>query len=184
MPSRIRVLVIDDEESMRIACRQSLERAGYSISTAENGDQALERIRQESFDVALLDLRMPGLTGMDALKRLKQESPNTAVVIITGYGTIDSAVEAIKSGACDYLPKPFTPEALILVVERAAVAARRALENACIGQGLERKMSSQNLIGRSEAMSQVVRLIKKAAPVDSTVLTATIRKTRTATCRT
>ena len=92
--------------------RQALERAGYSISTADNGDQALERIRQESFDVALLDLRMPGLPGMDALKRLKQESPNMAVIIITGYGTIDSAVEAIKSGAYDYLAKPFTPEAL------------------------------------------------------------------------
>jgi len=170
MSSQIRVLVVDDEESMRIACRQSLELAGYSISTAENGDQALQRIRQESFDVALLDLRMPGLPGMEALKRLKQESPNTAVVIITGYGTIDSAVEAIKSGAYDYLPKPFTPEALVSVVERAAVAARRALENACIGQGLERKMLSRNLIGRSEAMSRVVRLIQKAAPVDSTVL--------------
>ena len=170
MSTQIRVLVIDDDESMRIACRQSLERAGYVVSTAENGDQALEKIRQESFDVALLDLRMPGLPGMEVLKRLKQESPNTAVVIITGYATIDSAVEAIKSGADDYLPKPFTPEALVSAVERAAVAARRALENACIGQELERKMLAQSLIGRSEAMSQVVRLIHKAAPVDSTVL--------------
>ena len=135
MSTQIRVLVTGDEESTRMACRQSLELAGYSVSTAENGDQALERIRQESFDVALLDPGMPGLPGMDALKRLKQESPSTAVVIITGHATIDSAVEAIKSGACDYLPKPFTPEALVSVVARAAVAARRALENACIGQG-------------------------------------------------
>jgi two-component system, NtrC family, response regulator HydG len=170
MSTQDRVLIIDDEESMRIACSQALERAGYGTAAAGNGERALERARHESFDVALLDLRMPGLPGMEVLKRLKQESPNTAVIIITGYGTIDSAVEAIKLGAYDYLPKPFTPEALVALVGRAAAAARRALEEACIGQGLERKMLPQTLIGRSEAMSQVLRLIRKAAPVDSTVL--------------
>jgi DNA-binding NtrC family response regulator len=170
MPAQGRVLIIDDDESMRIACGQSLELAGYSIANSENGEQALEKARQESFDVALLDLRMPGLPGMEVLKQLKRESPNTAVVVVTGYATIDSAVEAIKLGAYDYLPKPFTPEALVSIVERAAGAARRALEDACIGQGLDRKMLSQSLIGRSEAMSQVVRLIQKAAPADSTVL--------------
>ena len=170
MSTQDRVLIIDDEESMRIACSQALERAGYGTAAAGNGELALERARHESFDVALLDLRMPGLPGMEVLKRLKQESPNTAVIIITGYGTIDSAVEAIKLGAYDYLPKPFTPEALVALVGRAAAAVRRALEEACIGQGLERKMLAQTLIGRSEAMSQVLRLIRKAAPVDSTVL--------------
>jgi DNA-binding NtrC family response regulator len=170
MSTQDRVLIIDDEESMRIACSQALERAGYGTAAAGNGELALERARHESFDVALLDLRMPGLPGMEVLKRLKQESPNTAVIIITGYGTIDSAVEAIKLGAYDYLPKPFTPEALVALVGRAAAAVRRALEEACIGQGLERKMLVQTLIGRSEAMSQVLRLIRKAAPVDSTVL--------------
>jgi DNA-binding NtrC family response regulator len=170
MSTPIRVLVVDDEESIRNACRQSIEAGGYIVATAENGESALERIRQESFDVALVDLRMPGLPGMEVLRRLKQESPNMAVIIITGYPSIDSAVEAIKSGAYDYLAKPFTPEVLVSMVERAAAAARRALENACIGEGLERKMLSQVLIGRSEAMSRVLRLIQKAAPVDSTVL--------------
>jgi DNA-binding NtrC family response regulator len=170
MSAQERVLVIDDEESIRTVCRQLLESAGYSISTAQDGEQALEKIRQESFDVALLDLRMPGLPGLEVLKRLKQESPNTAVIIITGFATIDSAVETIKSGAYDYLPKPFTPKVLVSLVERAAAAARRALENTCISQELRRKMLSQVLIGRSEAMSQVLRLIQKAAPVDSTVL--------------
>lgn len=170
MQSRGRVLIIDDDESMRFACRQSLEAAGYTAATAATGDLALDRVRQESFDVALLDLRMPGLPGMEVLKRLKEDSPNTAIIIITGYGTIHSAVEAIKLGAYDYLPKPFTPEALVTLVERAATAVRRALEEACIGQGLERKIPPQTLIGRSEAMSRVLRLIQKAAPADSTVL--------------
>ena len=170
MTGQGKVLIIDDEESMRIACRQTLEMAGYSTVTAENGDSGLERLRQESFDVALLDLRMPGLPGIEVLKKLRQESPNTAVIIITGHGSIESAVQAIKLGAYDYLPKPFTPEALIAQVRRAETAARRALENACVGEGLERKMLSKVLIGRSEAMSHVLRLVQKAAPADSTVL--------------
>jgi DNA-binding NtrC family response regulator len=171
MPNtRGRVLIIDDDESLRAGCLQALEMGGFSSIAVENGSQALEKIRQESFDVALLDLRMPGLPGMELLKRLKEESPGTAVIIMTGHATIDSAVEAIKSGAFDYLPKPFTSEALLNLVERAVNAVLRALENACIGQELERKMLSQALIGRSEAMSRIVRLIQKAAPVDSTVL--------------
>jgi DNA-binding NtrC family response regulator len=170
MSTRGRVIIIDDEESMRLGCRQALQMAGFACTIAENGAQGLDRIRQESFDVALLDLRMPGMPGMEVLKRLKQESPNTAVVIITGYAAIDSAVEAVKLGAYDYLPKPFTPETLTELVLKAANAARRTLEDACIGQELERKMLSQVLIGRSEAMSRVIWLIQKAAPVDSTVL--------------
>jgi DNA-binding NtrC family response regulator len=168
--SRGKVLIIDDDESLRVGCQQALESSGFTFAAAENGNQALERIRQESFDAALLDLKVPGMPGMEVLKKLKEESPNTAVIVITADATIDSAVEAIKSGAFDYLPKPFTPEALTARVEHAVNAVMRALESACIGQELERKMLSQVLIGRSEAMSRVVRLVQKAAPVDSTVL--------------
>ena len=116
-----RVLIIDDDESMRLACSQSLELGGYSTAMAENGDQALERIRHESFDVALLDLRMPGLPGMEVLRRLKQDSPNTAVIIMTGYGTIDSAVEAMKIGAVDFIQKPFTTAEIREVVNQVAL---------------------------------------------------------------
>lgn len=165
-----RVLIVDDDELMRTTCKQALEKEGCRTATAENGEQALLRVQQESFEVALFEERMPGLSGMELLRRIKRESPHTAVIMMTGCAAINSAVEAIKLGAYDYLPKPFTPQALIAVVERGAAAARRALEDACIGQGLERKMVSQVLIGRSEAMSQVVRLIQKAAPTDSTVL--------------
>jgi DNA-binding NtrC family response regulator len=168
MPGK--VLIIDDEESMRIGCLQTLDLNGFHAAAVENGDQALAIIRQESFDVALLDLKMPGMPGMEALRRLRQESPNTAIIMMTGYATIESAVQAVKLGAYDYLPKPFTPEALVSIVTKAAHSAMRALENACIGQELDRKMLSQSLIGRSESMSQVVRLVHKAAPVDSTVL--------------
>jgi two-component system, NtrC family, response regulator HydG len=170
MPRRGKVLIIDDEESLRIACEQTLELSGFSVATAEAGEQGLEKARRESFDVALLDLRMPGMPGMEVLGRLKQDSPNTMVIIITGYATIDSAVEAIKRGAYDYLAKPFTPERLTSVVLKALNAGRRAVENASIGPEIEHGSLSDVLIGRSDAMTPVTRLIQKAAPGDSTVL--------------
>jgi DNA-binding NtrC family response regulator len=170
MATRGKVLVIDDDESMRMACVQVLEQIGFSVASAADGEQALEVASRESFDVALLDLRMPGPPGMEVLRRLKQDSPNLMVIIITGYATIDSAVEAIKSGAYNYLPKPFTPEALTAIVSKAVTARRRVLEYGCISQELERKMFSEELIGSSDGMRSVVRLIRKAAPGDSTVL--------------
>jgi len=170
MAARGKVLVVDDDESMRIACAQALEQIGFNLTLAADGEQALAIASRESFDVALLDLRMPGPPGMEVLRRLKQDSPNLMVIIITGYATIDSAVEAVKSGAYNYLPKPFTPEALTAIVSKAVTARRRVLEHACISQELERKMLSEEIIGSSDAMRNVVRLIRKAAPGDSTVL--------------
>jgi DNA-binding NtrC family response regulator len=167
---RGRVLIIDDDEFIRSECCRILVSNGFSVSAIENSSLALERIRRESFDIALLDIGMPGLAGMEMLRQLKEESPNTAVIVISGQAAFESAVEAIKQGAFDYLPKPLTPESLAARVERAANSVTRSLENACIGQELERKMLSQALIGHSEGMSRVVRLIQRAAPVDSTVL--------------
>ena len=170
MSSRTRVLVIDDDESMRIACTQALESAGFNAAVAACGEEAIEKASRESFEVALLDLRMPGLPGLEVLKRLKQDSPHLMVIIITAYATIESAVEAIQQGAYNYLPKPFTPEALIAIVGRAAAAGRSAIENDCIHQELDRQMLSTEIVGRSEPMNRVQRLIRLAAPADSTVL--------------
>ena len=165
-----KVLVIDDDESMRLACAQTLEQCGFAVAMASSGEDALARARLEAFDVALLDLMMPGMPGMDALGKLKQEFPDLRVIIVTGFATIASAVEAMRRGAYNYLPKPFTPEALTGIVRKATAARRRALESACINQELELNLLSKDLIGRSEAMSRVARLIRKAAPADSTVL--------------
>jgi DNA-binding NtrC family response regulator len=170
MAARGKVLIIDDDESIRVGCAQALEQAGFAVALACNGEQGLEKAGRESFDVVFLDMKMPGLSGMEVLVRLKHESPNAMVIMITGYATIDSAVEVTKLGAYNYLPKPFTPEALVAGALKAANAGKRRLEMSCIGQELERQMLSDVLIGRSEAMSQVMRLIRKAAPVDSTVL--------------
>ena len=170
MGARGKVLIIDDDESMRIGCGQTLEAARFSAALASGGEEGLERASRESFDVAVLDLKMPGLPGLEVLRRLRQDSPNLMVIIMTGYATIESAVDAIQLGAYNYLPKPFTPEALVAIVAKAASAGRRTLEDACVRQELERQMLSSDIIGRSEAMRHVLRLIRKAAPTDSTVL--------------
>jgi DNA-binding NtrC family response regulator len=170
MGARGKVLIIDDDESMRIGCGQTLEGARFSVALAPGGAEGLEIASRESFDVAVLDLKMPGLPGLEVLQRLRQDSPNLMVIIMTGYATIESAVDAIQRGAYNYLPKPFTPEALVAIVAKAAAAGRRTLENACVNRELERQMLSSEIIGRSEAMRHVLRLIRKAAPTDSTVL--------------
>jgi len=111
------ILVIDDEESMRAGCIQTLTENGCRVQAVENGRKGLERISKESFDVILLDLKMPGIPGMEVLKKLKENDANSVVIVITAYGTIDSAVEAMKQGAYDFLSKPFTPEALSSIVK-------------------------------------------------------------------
>lgn len=120
MAIRGKVLIIDDDESIRIGCAQTLEQAGFDVALAADGQEGMERASRESFDVALLDLMMPGPPGMEVLRRLKLDSPHLMVIIITGYATIESAVNAIQHGAYNYLPKPFTPEALTALVLKAA----------------------------------------------------------------
>src|SRR5512139_2179612 len=121
MPNRANILVIDDEQIMRDGCSRILSRDGCSVICAENGGQGLEQIkgRPENIDVILLDLMMPGMSGMEALDHVRTIDPNLLVIVITGYATVESAVEAMKKGAYDFVPKPFTPDQLRIVVRRA-----------------------------------------------------------------
>ena len=170
MPSA-NVLIIDDDESMRIACLQTLGEAGYRVQAVENGSAGLERANRESFDVVLLDLKMPGLSGIEVLKTLKRHDPSIAVIVITGYATIDAAVQAGRLGVFHFLSKPFTPDTLISTVEKAANSRRHALEDSCVYLALnEQQVSVEAIVGRSEAVRKVILLVKKAAPLDSTVL--------------
>jgi len=164
------ILVIDDDESMRAGCIQTLSEEGYRVQAVENGREGLEITIKESFDVILLDLKMPGIPGMEVLKRLKENDPNSLVIVITGYATIDSAVEAMKRGAYDFLPKPFAPEVLISVVKKAVNSRLNALEKVIMTQVYEDKVISDTLIGKSDGIAKVILLLKKVAPTDSTVL--------------
>ena len=160
----MKVLVIDDDPMIRSSCRRILERVGFSCTTAEGDRQAFEYIRRASFDAALVDLKMPGMSGMEVLQRLKKESPNTAIIVITNHASIDSAIETIKAGAFDYLPKPLTPEVLTARVRLAVHAVRKEMAEACIRQELEREKLSQTM-ERLPTMGRVARLIQGEAKV-------------------
>jgi len=121
MPDQVNILVIDDEQIMRDGCSRILSKDGWTVICAENGNKGLEEIkgRPENIDVILLDLMMPGMSGMEVLDHIRTIDPNLLVIVITGYATVESAVEAMKKGAYDFIPKPFTPDQLRIVVRRA-----------------------------------------------------------------
>lgn len=117
--SKARILVVDDEPIVRISCRRALEPEGYEVAQAENAHAGLEMLAAEKFDLVLTDLKMPGMDGIEFLRNIKLRWPETQVVVVTGYQTIDTAVLSIKLGAYDYVNKPFTPHQLSDVVCRA-----------------------------------------------------------------
>ncbi len=175
MPPQGRVLLIGGRTAVPSGCREDLLASGYSVTTAETGRLGLEKARRESFDVAVLDLEIPDLPGLQVLAQLKQESPSTAVLALAaqaGSRTTGSpsAEEAMRAGAFDCIEAPGAPGALIALIGEAARHSRRALEDACIAQELERMMLAQVLIGRSEAMRRIGKFLQKAASVDAPVL--------------
>ena len=115
----IHLLVVDDERIIREGAERILKKEGWDVTTAENGEQGLEVIKQKTFNILLLDLMMPGISGMDVLKEVRESQPQLHVIVVTGYATVENAVEAMKNGAYDFIPKPFTPDQLRIVVRRA-----------------------------------------------------------------
>jgi len=170
MSTQFSILVIDDDETMRDCCSQTLAREGCRVESAGDGWTGLEQARNELFDVVILDLRMPGLSGLDLLDRLVEESPDTVVIVITGYATVESAVEAMKRGAYDFIPKPFTPKVLRAIVARALEKRRLAAETAYLRSEMARLQGVDSLIGETLAMDAIKRLVRRAGGTDSTVL--------------
>ena len=119
-----KVLVVDDEAMVTRSCRRILTEAGYDVDTSENGREGLDRALQEPFDLVVTDLKMPDLDGMELVRRLRSNRPHTAIVVITGHGTVPTAVEATKIGVSDYIEKPFMPEEITGAVDRALGAVR------------------------------------------------------------
>jgi len=170
MSSRANILIIDDEETMRDSCRQTLSRDGHRVEAAEDGSKGLALLEAESFDLIILDFKMPGLSGMDVLKRIKGDDPEAVVIVITGYATIESAVEAIKSGAYDFIPKPFTPDSLRAIVKRALDKRELVLENVLLRSELKASLGPEVIVGQSKSMKKVEELVQKVGPTDTTVL--------------
>lgn len=170
MKGQANILVIDDEESMRDSCQQTLSRDGNHVKAAKNGSEGLIMLARESFDLIILDLKMPGLSGMEVLKKIKEDDPESMVIVITGYATVESAVEAIKTGAFDFIPKPFTPDSLRTIVRRALDRRELALENVLLRSELKASFGPDVIIGQSKSMKKVEELVQKVGPTDTTIL--------------
>ena len=168
--SEKRIMVIDDEEYICQSCQELLGEEGYEVRTFTQPSEGLERLKEESFDLLLLDLRMPEMDGMKVLKEVRKDYPHLIVIIITGYATVETAVLSMKMGAFDYISKPFMPDELIMVVKKAFEHQRLLLENRYLREELVKKYEFENLIGESGAIKNICELVKKVAPTDSTVL--------------
>jgi len=166
----ITVLVIDDELVVRNSCRKILVEENYKVITVESGMEGLEQVQMGIGDVIIVDLKMPEINGMNVLKTIKMKFPNKPVIMITGYSTVASAVEAMKLGAFDYIPKPFTPDELSLVIHKAVEKKKLLDEVDFLRTELYEKYRIENIIGESACMQEVFRLINKVAYTDSTVL--------------
>ncbi|MGQ9687476.1 MAG: sigma-54-dependent transcriptional regulator [Desulfobaccales bacterium] len=164
------VLVVDDDKTMRDACRQILTRQNFQVEEAASARQGLGLLERRSFDVILLDLVMPDQDGLEVLKKIKSLDPNCEVIIITGYGSIPTAVEAMKAGAFHFLSKPFAPDDLRTVVARSLEKRRLNLENIYLRQELTSKDGRGTVIYQSESMARVMEMASRVAGTDSTVL--------------
>jgi two-component system response regulator HydG len=165
-----KILVVDDQRNMRTTLSMMLRGAGYDVEEAADGNEACDRVRGDGYDLVLTDLKMGGRDGMEVLRFVKQESPLTEVVVMTAYGTIESAVEAMRIGAYDYIQKPFTEEELLVKVQRAAEKRRLAGEMSVMAAEFRERYQFDNIIGRSAPIRDVLGRIVRIAPTDTTVL--------------
>lgn len=170
MAGRIKILVVDDEIIVRESLVGWLKKGGYLVDSAEGGRQALEIIEEREYDLVFLDIMMPGVGGLEVLKELKGRYPQTLVVMITAYGSVETAVEAMKNGANDYLMKPFEPEQLTLLVEKLLQQKKMLDENALLREQVAARSRYQDLVGASACMQKLFNLIEEVAAVESPVL--------------
>jgi len=168
--SRNTVLLIDDDESLRRVIEFTLHEAGYRVLTAADGAEGLRIFGLEQPGVIITDIQMPGLSGYDLLKQVKAEHPETLVIVITAYGTVERAVEAMKLGAFDYLTKPFSRDELVMVTDQAFTYRGLKEENQRLRQELTQKIDFTRLVGISDEMQQVFDVVRRVASTEATVL--------------
>lgn len=167
---RPRILVVDDEPSMRDMLRIALRRDGYDVVVADNGREAIARLETQPFDLLLSDIRMPDLTGVDVLRAAKTINRDLVVFMMTAFASTDTAVEAMRLGAVDYLTKPFSMDELRLKVRRQLDARRLSEENLLLKRALKSRHEFSSILGRSDAMQQVFATIQTIAGTSSTVM--------------
>src|SRR5262245_5573141 len=168
MPASI--LLVEDDAGLRQVMRAQLSKKGYDVYPAHNAEQALELSQKKTYDVVLCDLHLPGMSGIELLKRVRAESPGTIVILMTAYGTVQSAVEAMKSGAYDYITKPIHPYELKMVLTRAIEHKGLIEEVSALRSCLDQKYGFENIIGSSKPLMHALDMAARVAPTDVTVL--------------
>ncbi len=165
-----RILIVDDEEVVCRSCTRILTEAGHEVESTLDGQSALQKVAEGHYDVVILDIMMPKISGLEILQAIKEEHPDVDVVMVTGLSQIETAVLSMKLGAFDYLSKPFDPDELVMVIDRALERRRLLRENLQLRDEVSSKYSFENIVGSSPKMQSVYRLVAKCAPTNSTVL--------------
>src|SRR6516164_8506129 len=164
------ILVVDDELIIRDTLAEYLTGEGFAVETCADGEEALARAAEQCFDVALCDVQLPGIDGIELLERLLKISPRTFVLLITAYATVENAVEAFQRGAHDYLMKPILLDEVLSKIRRLLAYRELFLENQALRRELNRDYDFDHLVGRSPAMQRIFDMVRKVAPTRSTVL--------------
>jgi len=170
MDQKMKIMIVDDEMIVRESLLHWFEKSGHKVETASSGLEALEKLGRLPFELLLVDIKMPGMDGIELLGKVKKEYPGTIVIIMTAYGTIETAVTAMKMGAVDYLLKPFKPDQLSLVMEKVAYQYKLESEYQYLKGQLEKTTRFDNIIGQSPQMEDIFRLIREVAESDSSIL--------------
>ncbi|MFA6107865.1 MAG: sigma-54 dependent transcriptional regulator, partial [Candidatus Latescibacterota bacterium] len=170
MGEPVRVLVVDDDRQMQQLLEKVLVANGYRVSLAGNGAESLQRLKNDEADIVLSDIRMPGLDGMDLLRQILERHPGTTVIMMTAFGAVDSAVEAMKAGAYDYISKPFKMDEVLIVLARVSEEKRLRRELVSMREALAARYAFGQLIGKSRPMQELYDLIRRVASTIATVL--------------
>ena len=165
-----RILVIDDEEIVRESLSDWLKKFGFYVETAENGAKGIEKIRSAQWNIMLVDLKLPDTNGLEILKEARQIQPAAVVIIITAYATVDTAIQAMKNGAYDYITKPFDPDEINLVIQKIIEHQKLLDENLFLRRELTKRYTFQDIIGKSPKIQEVFELVKTVGPTKSTIL--------------
>jgi DNA-binding NtrC family response regulator len=166
----LNLLIVDDERAIREVCREVAQSLGFNTYVADSAEHAYRMLDPQSIDVILLDLRLPGAGGLEALHQIRERRPDAVVVVVTGYGTVHSAVQAMKNGAYDYVTKPFSMEELKLLLERVANHLKLKTENRILREKIKSKQGFGSIVGRAPEMERLYRIIAKAAHSSHPVL--------------
>ncbi len=165
-----KILIVDDERDIRRALEFVLSREGYSIETASNGIEAVEKLTEGAFDLVITDIKMDGLDGFGVLEKSKKISPSTPVIMMTAFGSVESAVEAMKMGAVDYIVKPFIHDEIKLTISRILEHSKLSFENMRLRRQLSQQFGCKEIVGLSESVTRIFETIEKVAPTTANVL--------------